>query len=259
MDPTMTSAAAPAAPAWPREPRSLGAGRAINWWGEGWKIFMAAPVPWLLIAVAFILIHVLLNNIPFIGMLASTVLGPVLMGGLLLGCHGLAQGRPLAFTQLFAAFSSDRLVPLAILGAIMLGASVLLGLLALGAVFGTGGSAALAGAASGSSSAALAAGLAGIGIMSIVSALFAVLAFVVFYMAWWFAPALVAIYGVGPIDALKASFRGSAANLGGILLSLLILLVLAILSMVTFGLAWLVLLPVLIGADYASWREVFSD
>lgn len=258
MDPT-TSAPAPAGSTWPREPRSLAAGRAISWWGEGWKIFRAAPVPWLLIALAFIVIQVLLNQIPVIGTLGGSLLTPVLMGGLLLGCHGLAQGRPLAFGQLFAAFSSDRLVPLLILGALMLAASILIAMIAFGAMFGAGTSAYLGGASLDSSSAALGAGMASFGLMSIVGGLFALLAGVVFYMAWWFAPALVAITGVGPVEALKASFRGATANLGGVLLSLLILIVLSILSMVTFGLAWLVLLPVLVGADYASWREVYGE
>ena len=77
--------------------------------------------------------------------------------------------------------------------------------------------------------------------------------------AWWFAVPLVALNGAKPLDALKASFAASWANVGALLVYGLIFLVLAILASIPMGLGWLVLAPVAMGASFASWREVFGD
>ena len=87
----------------------------------------------------------------------------------------------------------------------------------------------------------------------------ALLAFALFLMAWWFAVPLVALNGAKPLDALKASFAASWANVGALLVYGLIFLVLAILASIPMGLGWLVLAPVATGASFASWREVFGD
>lgn len=244
---------------WPREPRHLSASRGASWWSEGWKIFTAAPVPWLLITLAFLAINVVLGYIPVVGSLAHSLLMPVFVGGLLIGCHGLARGRPLQFMDLFGAFQSDRLVPLLILGAVMLGASIVVGLLFVGVMFAAGGSAMMGAALSQGSADAMAAMVAGMGAMAAVVALLGIAVALAFFLAWWFAPALVALNRAEPIEALKASFRASVANLGAVLVFLLILIALAALSLITFGLAWIVLAPVLAGATYAGWREVFGD
>ena len=256
--PAVPPAAAPSAP-WPREPRRLAAGRGAHWWGEGWRIFTAAPLPWLGILVMIIVINVVLGMIPVIGGLAATVLGPIFAGGLLLGCHALARGQPLQFMHLFQAFQSDRLTPLAVLGLVMLAFGVVVALVMGVLMFGAAGTALVTGAMSGSSDAGVAAAMAGMGAAALIGALVGLVAAALFFMAWWFAPALVTLNGAPPIDALQASFRASLANLGAQLVFGLIFIGLAIVASIPFGLGWLVLGPVMIGASYASWREVFTD
>jgi len=82
---------------------------------------------------------------------------------------------------------------------------------------------------------------------------------VLFVMGWWFAPALVALNRADAVAAVSASFGASVRNFGAILVALLIFMVLAVLASIPFGLGWLVLGPVAIGAYYASWREVFGE
>lgn len=264
MEPSTPPAAPPPAASttsaqWPRAPRQLEAGRGASWWGEGWKIFLAAPWPWVGIAIIFVLIHVLLSFIPVLGNIASTILGPIFAGGLLLGCHGLARGRPLAIVQMFQAFQTDRLVPLALLGAIAFGVGLVIGLFAMVLMFG-GGMMGMLGSGLGSlSSPNFGAAAMGMGVMGLLAAVVAVIAFVLFGMAFWFAPALVMLNRAEPIEALKASFGASLANLGAMIVFGLIGLVLAIVASIPMALGWLVLLPVGIGASYASWREVFGN
>lgn len=257
--PALPQPAEPAAAAsWPREPRHLAASRGASWWGEGWKIFTAAPLPWLGILVMMFVVNIVLNMIPAIGSLAATVLGPIFAGGLLLGCHALARGQPLQFTHLFAAFQSDRLTPLAMLGLVVLAVGAVVALAVGALVFGTAGAALLTGAMQGSEQ-ALTAALAGMSGAAMLGGLIALVVFAAFLMAWWFAPALVTLHRAPPLDALQASFRASVANLGAQLVFGLIFIGLAIVASIPFGLGWLVLGPVAVGASYASWREVFGD
>jgi uncharacterized membrane protein len=101
--------------------------------------------------------------------------------------------------------------------------------------------------------------MAGMGAAAMVGSLIGLVIGVLFYLAWWYAPALVAINRAAPIDALKASFRASTANLGAMTVFLLVFVLLALVASIPFGLGWLVLGPVAFGAGYASWREVFGD
>jgi uncharacterized membrane protein len=126
-------------------------------------------------------------------------------------------------------------------------------------MFGAAGTALMTGAMSGSPDAWVGTAMAGMGAAAFIGALVGLVAAVLFFMAWWFAPALVTLNGAPPIDALQASFRASAANIGAQLVFGLIFIGLAIVASIPFGLGWLVLGPMAIGASYASWREVYGD
>ncbi|HEX4885251.1 MAG TPA: BPSS1780 family membrane protein [Casimicrobiaceae bacterium] len=250
----------PPSATWPREPRRLAAGRGLQWWSEGWRIFMAAPLQWLGMFVVMVLINVALHWIPIVGSLGTTIVNTIFVGGLLLGCHGLAQGRPLEFAQLFAAFRNDRLGPLAILGLIALGVGLVIALVLGVLVMGAGAAGMLTGTmAAQDAGVGMMTAMAGMGAAALVGSLIGLVIGVLFYLAWWYAPALVAINRAAPVDALKASFRASTANLGAMTVFLLVFVLLALVASIPFGLGWLVLGPVAFGAGYASWREVFGD
>ena len=78
------------------------------WWGEGWRIFTASPALWIGIIVVMVLIMIVLSFVPILGSIAQMLLWPVFTGGVLLGCHALALGRPLEFSHLFAGFREGR-------------------------------------------------------------------------------------------------------------------------------------------------------
>ena len=62
-------------------------------------------------------------------------------------------------------------------------------------------------------------------------------------MAFWFAPALVALRGDEPIAAMKASFDACLRNMWPMLVYSLLGLVFAIVASIPFALGWLVLAP----------------
>jgi uncharacterized membrane protein len=76
-------------------------------------------------------------------------------------------------------------------------------------------------------------------------------------MATWFAPALVTLHQIAPVDAMKLSFRGSLRNVLPFAVYGVICLILALLATLPAGLGWLVFLPVLAGSVYAGYKDIF--
>lgn len=253
-------AARPApSPTWPRAPRSLDAGRGAAWWGEGWRIFAAAPLLWVGITAVLVILMIVLGFVPFLGNIAQVLLWPVLFGGLLLGCHAMAQGRPLEFGHFVAGFQNGRLGPLLILGAIAFAVGAVIAIVIMMMVFGAMGFTGMAGLLTGDPATIVGSSLAGMGLGALVAVPIAVLVYGLFLLAYWFAPALVVLNRAEPIAAMKASWDASWKNVGALVVCGLIFIGLAIVASIPFGLGWLVLWPVAVGAGYASWREVFGE
>ena len=239
-------------------PRQLAAGEGAAWWSESWRIFCAAPGIWIGIFVVFIVLSIALVLIPIVGSLVHTVLTPVFAGGVMLGCHALARGRPLTIGHLFEGFQGGRFAPLVTLGLVWLAVLFVLAIVMVVTVFltlGASGLAALMDIGGGSEidyGALLSAGVAIfiVGMIALVVALLVA-------MAYWFAPALVVLNGEAPIAALKKSFMASSQNFGAFLLYGLIYIGLAIVATIPLGLGWLVLGPMVVGSCYAGWRTIF--
>lgn len=245
-------------PTWPRPARSLDAGRGAAWWGEGWRIFAAAPLLWVGITVVLVLVMIALGFVPILGNIAQVLLWPVVFGGLLLGCHAMAQGRQLEFGHFVAGFQDGRLVPLLILGAIAFGVGAVIAIVVL-LLMGVTGMAGMAGMMTGDPATITMGTLAGMGIGAMIALPIAFLVYGLFMLAYWFAPALVVLNRAEPIAAMKASWEASWKNIGALFVCGLIFIGLAIVASIPFGLGWLVLWPVAVGAGYASWREVFGE
>ena len=254
---TLPSTAATPAPRPKREPRRLPAGQGTAFWSEAWRIFQAAPLIWILILLIYICISIVLLFIPVIGSIAHTVLTPVFAGGVMLGCHALARGEPLEVGHLFVGFKDGRFGPLAVLGLIMLAMAIVLGVVCVAialVTIGVSGLGALMDYNNANAYATLASAGAGIFFLLLIGLLGGVL----IWMAIWFAPALVAIDGMEPLAAIKASFDASMANIMPFLVYGLIYIGLAIVASIPFGLGWLVLGPMIVGSCYAGWRTIFS-
>ena len=228
------------------------AGQGTAWLSAAWELFKRAPGIWIALVVIYIVLAMVLSFIPMIGQLALTLLGPVFMGGILLGCKALDDGEELRIDHLFAGFK-EKLGPLVIVGALYLGGLVIIGVL----VFGLGamlfGANALANLGSG------AMGMnAGSAIMSMLLLCCLVLLLALpLAMAMWFAPALVVFHGMQPVAAMQSSFFACIKNLMPMLIYGLVLMVLAIVATIPFGLGWLILLPVLLASSYTAYRDIF--
>ena len=225
------------------------AGHGWDWIVAGWEIFKKQPGMWIGLVVVGMIIFFVMAVIPFIGSLASMILSPVFAGGVLLGCKALDEGGELELGHLFAGFR-EKFGTLAGVGAIYL-VAVLVIALVVGLVTGAGIFALMAG---GDPSAAATAG-ALMGMLLAILLMFALLLPV--FMAMWFAPALVVLQGRGAVEAMKESFSGCLKNIVPFLLYGVVLFVASIVAAIPLGLGYLVLLPVVAGSVYASYRDIY--
>lgn len=84
--------------------------RAFRWCGEALRIWGRAPFKlWVLCLGQLGIESALQLLIPWAGMVLSKIIVPMLIMGILIGLHGVSQGRRMRWTCLFAAFRRRRL------------------------------------------------------------------------------------------------------------------------------------------------------
>ena len=240
-----------AAPPYAGDSRQVPSSNAFEWLNSGWATFIAAPGVWVVIALIMLIGNIFLSMIPILGQIASLVLMPMLTAGALHASRQAAQAQEPAVTDLFWAFQNHT-GPLAMVG--LLYAAGLAALAAVTLVVVGGG--AFAGAVFGGSLGT--AGAVGGGVVAgLVAAVIVLVASVPLFMAIWFAPALVAFNDMAPVAAMRASFFACLKNIGPITVFSLVFMVAAFFATLPAGLGWLLLLPVVFGALYASYRDIF--
>ncbi len=224
---------------------TVDSGRGVEWLKGGWAEFIANPGIWVAIALIYGVAAFVLNFIPFIGGLAVALLTPVIAGGLMLGCRARASGGKVQIEHLWSGFQGP-VAQLVIIGAVTLGVGILIGILMTVIV----GGAMMGGMATGSGGMAMGGLFLGF-ILSLVL-------LIPLAMATWFAIPLVAIRGVDAVTALKSSFKASLANLVPLVVLGVLYAVLMFIASLPFGLGLLVVLPMIWGSQYASFRDVFG-
>jgi uncharacterized membrane protein len=231
--------------------RTLDAGRGTAWWRESWALFMKNPGMWLIFAVICFVGSVVLSFIPFLGGLVLAVVTQVIIAGWMLGARKLESGRTLEVGDLFSGFK-EKLNPLLALGAIALVSTIVIvavmGVLGAGAFFGM-----IAGGSARSSGSVLAA--VGVGLVALLVGL---ILGCVFAIAFWFAPALVALRDVAPVDSLKQSWSAVLSNVGAFVVYGLLWILAAIVASIPLGLGWILLGPLTMLGMYVSYRDIFE-
>lgn len=229
--------------------RTVAIGRGFDWITEGFGLFRASPWIWIINIILFSALSMLLSIVPFIGAIAAMILQPVLVGGLLLGCQAQEQGEPLQVDHLFAGFRQNT-QELALVGVFSGVAYLAIGIVIALFVGGAVGLSALTEQQSlvmGTAMASFAlSGLIGLALTVPVA------------MATWFAPAMVLFGNLKALDAMKASFAACWGNMLPFLLYGVVLLVLAFVAVIPFGLGLFVLAPTLVASVYTAYRDIFQ-
>ena len=257
--------------------RHVPASHGASWWAQGWRSFLRAPWAWVGMSLALIVGSVILHMFPMGGAVAQWLGMPVFtLGAVFASVLRRRWARARSITPEGLAAEADNegalgessrqwssrlgsllLASLLVLLAILV---VLLVLgLALSVAFGVGLMRMEAiGHMMESSPGAVMAGIGmGAGAM-VLAALLVLLALVICSFAFWFVGTLVALGGLGAWDAIRMSARAAFANLGALLVFTLLLIPLSVAATIPVGLGWLVLMPMISGASYASYDDVFG-
>lgn len=226
--------------------------RGAAWLFEGFGYFKTNVPGWIGACILFFVVSIVLSLIPLVGSLAVNILMPVFMAGLILGCHAQHQGGEFTVNHLFAGFSNNT-VQLVMLGLIYLLCVIAITVVALIMIFLTlGGLTFLEQLESGNPELIL---------QNIRAVVLVVLVAMALYlpilMAYWFAPALVVLHDVAPVDALVMSFKACLLNILPFTLYGIIGLVLSIIAIIPFGLGLLILGPMIVASVYIAYRDIF--
>ena len=223
--------------------RRVEAGEAFAWLQQGWALFLDAPLFWLPTMCVLLLVVMTLMFVPA-GKLAVSLLAPMIAAMMLEASRCLVFGGRVTFSVCVVRLSGRvfRLLQVGALMTLVLSAVITL-------VFG----AYYVGYVRQAEQQGLLVGLIGLGC----ALLLLVILCVPLLMATWFAPALVVFNDMGALSAIKASFEASRRNVPALAVLALAVFVLAILALLPGGLGLPVLCPVVAGAAYVSYRDVF--
>ena len=224
-----------------------------TWIAQGWTLFAKAPLMWVISMVIVFVVMIAVSLVPMIGSLVFQVLQAVIAGGFVVACRSLEKGDDFDLEHLFAGFKK-RFAPLAIVGLLLLAGWV--GIILVFGVFV--GFSVLGAFLTGDPEAMMASMMASIGVIML-GTLVAVGLSVPLMAAYWFAPALVMMHDMKPVEAMKASFFGCFRNFVPFILYGLIMLVAAIVAVIPFGLGMLVWMPLALTSTYVAYRRIFTE
>ena len=233
--------------------RRQAAGAGWTWIAQGWRLFTRAPLMWILSILVWFVIAIVVNLVPFVGGLAFQVLQPAIGAGFVVACRSIETGGDCELEHLFAGFRT-RFSSLLIVGLIVLGCSILIFL-----VFAAFAGFSILGAILSGDPQAIAHDIMASALMLALGALIALALYVPLAAAFWFAPALVVMHGMGPVDAMKQSLAGCLKNFIPFLVWGIVMLVFAILAAIPIGLGYLVWIPLLIASSYAAYRGIYTE
>jgi uncharacterized membrane protein len=239
------------APAFNGSSRVVAAGNAFEWLRQGWAIFLVNPGVWIAMTVVLIVVILGMQIVPLVGALVANLLTPMLGAGMLLACQKATNGEAPDVADLFIGFKQNTT------NLVMLGVLYMAAMLAIVAIVVVLGGGSMAGGLMMGRPAGIGVGL-GLAFGGMMLAMLLSLALSVpLFMAIWFAPALVFFNNMPPVEALKASFNACLKNTLPFLVYGLIVMVLMFFAALPVGLGFLVLVPVLSGSVYVSYRDIF--
>ncbi|WP_240142351.1 BPSS1780 family membrane protein [Nitrosomonas oligotropha] len=224
----------------------------LQWILSGFYMFRRAPLAWIFVCFTLMLIAISMSLIPLLGKFIFTLVSPVFLAGIMLGCKDMEQGKSLDMTHLFAAFRTN-VVPLITIGGIYLIGQILI----IGLVMLIGGSQMtdmmLYGKRVDESEL--------MGVMSsfLTSSLIALTLSIPLMMASWFSPLLVVFENIPPVVAMQKSFFACLRNFIPFQLYGVTLIVLTIISVMPYGAGLIILIPTIFASIYVSYKDIFLN
>ena len=223
--------------------------KAKNWLISGWKLFKKKPITWVFMVLIFDIFIIVGNNF-LIGRFIMALLFPVLAGGIFIALDKASRDEPIGLENLFSVFKNKPILK-QLLTVGLISVAVVTLTLALQYLTGTEYTLKLDSSETETTGAVYEKVSEGSIFTSIVS------------LVWWsallFAIPLIAINKEPAIPALKHSFYGILINFIPFLVFFGVIILLTIVSILPVGLGLLVLIPVLFGATYFAFKEIYVE
>ena len=236
------------------KPRVASIDRGAGWLFDGFGYFKKDAWPWIGAYLLLFVITFASEFVPLIGSIAMQLLMPVFFAGLILGCHAQAQGGEFTVNHLFAGFSKNT-AQLLVLGALYLAGMLVIVVLLVVVIFILPGGITLLEQMQAGDTEIIQQSL----MMFLLLLLIGLALYLPLLMAFWFAPALVVLNEVSPLEAMKLSFMGCLVNILPFTLYGLVGLVLTVIAVIPFLLGLLVLCPMITASIYVAWQEIFAE
>lgn len=233
--------------------RHVDVGHGVRWISEGWALFVARPGFWILVALLQALLLLLVLLVPLLGQVGAHLLVPILSAGLMVVAQRIQYNEPVSVAEAFTGFREHAPAVVNVGVWYMLGWMLIV---ALGLLLG--GGAALSGMAVGMEThyewLGMAISILGIALAVVISLLL-VLPLV---MSVWLAPPLAVFHDIPAMQAMKHSFVASWRSLPAFVVAFFLMALMLFLTSLTLGLALLVVIPVMAGATYAAYQDLFE-
>jgi hypothetical protein len=231
--------------------RQVDGRRGWEWIAEGFELFRRVPILWIILCSALLLIAATLALIPMAGQFIFTLLSPVFLAGLMIGCRTMERGGQLEIGHLFSGFRNAG--PLVTIGGIYLVGQVLI----VGIFMLVGGdvlmSLLLEGKRVDENE------LKNVSGDMLWASLVALTLSIPLMMAAWFAPLLTIFDGIPPVEAMRISFFACVKNIVAFQIYAVILVGLTVIATIPYGLGLFVLVPTVFASIYASYVDIFQD
>ena len=113
------------------EIQQVNAKQGWQWIISGFYLFRRVPVVWLLLCFTLILIAMTLALVPLLGTFIFTLISPVFLAGLMMGCRDLEQGKKLEMSHLLVGFKNNATALITIGGIYLIGQVLIVGVIML--------------------------------------------------------------------------------------------------------------------------------
>lgn len=220
--------------------------KGLDWLSAGYQLFRKHPVEWILTMIVGFLIMLAIQLLPKVVSLVSSFTTFIWLGGLLLGCHAVRQGKAFSTRFLFEGFKTY-LFPLTLLSGINFMVMFVLSYTLLGSVYLE----MISGEITDPSV------LLGPEITFKMLVILAI--YLPFTMTLWFAPALIVFQNMPVKTAMIESFKGCYKNVFPYLLYGVLSLFFYVLAVLPLGLGLLVFVPTFIASIYLAYEDIFTS
>ena len=232
------------------EARHVRTMRGLQWIVSGFYFFREAPLNLILLCFTYLLIGATLGLVPLLGSFIGTLTLPAFIAGIMVALRQLDLNNKLELEYLFIGFKQNTVALITVGGIYLIGDVLIIGFFML-----MGGDALvdmwLYGKRFQENE------LAAIMDDALSAILFSLLLAIPLMMAVWFAPMLVMFEKIPPVLAMRISFFACLKNLFAFQLYFIVLIILAVLAAIPYGLGFILLFPVAFASVYISYKDIF--